>query len=83
MSTKSATAVDVARARQIWQDYRQSHDVTAHLDETAGIEPTSGRVWFGESAGDVHDKMVADGVDLPAYFIRVGYDYYARKGVRR
>ena len=83
MTVRSGPSVDVAKAHQIWDEYCRLNDVTTLRDQTAGIEPNSGRIWFGDSAGDVHDKMVADGIDLPAYFVRVGYDYYARKGARR
>jgi hypothetical protein len=80
MATQSVTAVDVRRARQIWEEYSRSHDVTPLEEQTAGIEPNSGRVWFGDSPIEVHEKMVADGFDVPAYFIRVGHDAYGRKG---
>ena len=83
MSTHSAPTVDVVRAKAIWDDYCRQHDITALKDQTAGIEPVSGRIWFGESGIDVHDKMIAEGVHAPFYAVRVGYDYYVRKGSRR
>lgn len=76
-------SVDVERARAVWDEYQRQHDITPLIDQTAGIEPVSGRIWFGESAIDVHDKMIADGVNAPFYAVRVGYDYYLRKGIRR
>jgi hypothetical protein len=78
-----ATTVDVTRAWALWDAYCQHHDISALTDQTAGIEPVSGRIWFGESALAVHRQMLADGIDAPAYFIRVGHDYYLRKGGRR
>ena len=54
--------------------------MTSLHGKTAGIEPTSGRVWFGESAADVHRQKLAVGIDAPMYVVRVGYDYYLRKG---
>jgi hypothetical protein len=75
--------IDVERAKAIWDAYCREHDVRRRKGQTVGIEPTSGKMWFGESATDVHRKMVADGFDRPAYFVRVGYDYYLRKGSRR
>jgi hypothetical protein len=77
------TDIEVQRAKEIWARYCAEHDITALKDKAAAIEPVSGRIWFGESAIDAHDKMVADGVDAPAYLVRVGYDYYLRKGGRR
>jgi hypothetical protein len=74
--------VDIDRATAIWDEYKRNHDITPLIDQTAGIEPISGRIWFGETAIDVHDKMMADGMDAPFYAVRVGYDYYLRKGTR-
>jgi hypothetical protein len=83
LSRPTPPTVDIDRARAIWDEYQKHHDITSLIDQTAGIEPVSGRIWFGESAIDVHDKMIADGVDAPFYAVRVGYDYYLRKGARR
>ena len=73
-------AVDVERAEQIWAEYQKQHDITPFLDQTAGIDPVSGRIWFGESGLDVRKKMHDEGVDTPIYCVRVGQDYYVRKG---
>ena len=79
----SGSTVDVERARAIWDEYCRQHDTTALHGQTAGIEPASGRVWFGESATDVNRQKLAEGIDAPMYVVRVGYDYYLRKGRRR
>ena len=71
---------DTARAMQAWKDYQDSHDVSDRLGQTVGIDPVSGRVWFGERAGDVTQSAHADGVFTPILCIRVGLDYYQRKG---
>jgi len=83
MASPIQSSVDVDRARAIWSDYCRSNDISALEGQTAGIEPVTGRIWFGESAIEVHDKMVADGVDMPFYAVRVGLDYYLRKGGSR
>jgi hypothetical protein len=83
MAASSTSFVDVDRAKTLWEEYCREHDVRLQKGQTVGIEPVSGRVWFGESATDVHRKMVAEGIDRPAYFVRVGYDYYLRKGSRQ
>jgi hypothetical protein len=82
-SAPDAPTVDIDRARAIWDEYQKHHDITPFIDQTAGIEPVSGRIWIGESAADVYRKKVADGCDAPIYVVRVGYDYYVRKGRRR
>ena len=51
--------------------------------QAAGIDPVSGRIWFGESATDIWQQMEAEGIDIPLYYVRVGYDYYVRKGGHR
>ena len=83
MSEPTMTDEDVRRAERIWRDYQQTHDVSHRKGEAVGIDPASGRVWFGESALGVVDTMRADGTDAPLFFLRVGYDYYCRKGGRR
>jgi len=82
-SDTSAPSVDIERARAIWDEYQKTHDISPLLNQTAGIEPVSQRIWFGESAADVYQKKIADGCEAPMYVVRVGYDYYLRKGYRR
>ncbi|HTK76573.1 MAG TPA: hypothetical protein VL371_15005 [Gemmataceae bacterium] len=69
---------------EFWHEYLQSHDVSALHGKTVGIDAAGSRVWFGDTASDVADAARADGVDTSALLaIRVGYDYYQRKGGRR
>jgi hypothetical protein len=79
--TQPALVVDVERAPAIWRKYCEQHDTTVRHGQTAGIEPASGRIWFGESATDVYRQKVADGMDAPIYVVRVGYDHYLWKGL--
>ncbi len=83
MSSSTWTESDTSRAIQIWFDYQKHNDVSAMKGQTAGIDPASGRIWFGESATDIWQQMEAEGIDIPLYYVRVGYDYYVRKGGRR
>ena len=53
------------------------------IGQTAGIDPISGGVWFGESAADIWRQRQAEGLDSPVYCVRVGYEYYLRKGSHR
>ena len=77
------TDADTARACQIWADYQQKHDVAMCIGQAVGIDPASGQVWFGESAKDIVLRLDAEGIRVPLFFLRVGQDYYARKGGRR
>ena len=78
--SSSSTDFDSERARQCWSHYQRQHDVSDRMGQTAGIDPVSGRVWFGSSAKDIVAQMEAEGVSTPLYFVRVGFDFYLRKG---
>ena len=71
------------QAQQLWAVYQQQHDISTRLGQTAGIDPVSGRVWFGESAKTIAAQMQAEGKSVPLYFVRVGSEHYLRKGHRR
>jgi hypothetical protein len=83
MPTTPWTEADSIKARQIWADYQRQHDVSDRHGQAVGIDPASGRVWFGESARDIMLQMQAEGLWTPLYFLRVGHDYYQRKGGHR
>jgi len=77
------TEADTEKALQIWEEYQRQHDLSARKDQPVGIDPISGRVWFGESGLDIKRQMLAEGIDRPFYCVRVGHDYYLRKGGHR
>lgn len=83
MSVPNLSVVDTAKAREIWAEYQRQHDVSDRMGQAVGIDPVSGRVWFGRKALDIARQMRAEGIDRPFYCIRVGSDYYGRKGGRR
>jgi hypothetical protein len=83
MSTSTWTPNDTQTAMRLWDEYQASHDVSDLKGRTAGIDPHTGRVWFGDSAIDIARQMDAEGQRTPLYFVRVGYDYYLRKGRRQ
>lgn len=82
MSVANATAVDSVKAREIWAEYQRRHDVSERTGQAVGIDPISGRIWFGESAKDIWRQMDEEGIRTPIYCLRVGSDYYGRKGKR-
>jgi len=78
------TDADTKRAMDFWHEYQRTHDVSGLHGKTVGIDVASGRAWFGDNAGDVADAARADGADTSSLLaIRVGYDYYQRKGGRQ
>ena len=83
MSETKWSPAQLERAKAIWAEYQKQHDVSDRLGQTAGIDPVSGRVWFGASALDIWHQKQAEGIEAPCYYVRVGKDYYYRKGGRR
>ncbi len=80
---KTLTEVDAERARRVWAEFQKDHDLSGLIGQTAGIDPAGERIWFGESAKDIWLKMQREGVDCPIYCVRVGDEYYLRKGGHR
>ena len=76
------TESDSSRAKQIWMDYQRQHDLSARIGQTAGIDPDTGRIWFGNSILDVVSQRAAEGLSGPLFFERVGSDTYYQKGRR-
>jgi hypothetical protein len=77
------TERDTERAKEVWAAYQRQHDISERIGQTAGIDPASGQIWFGASAKDIVAQMEAEGRVIPLYFVRVGTDYYLRKGPYR
>ncbi len=77
------TDAEVARALRIWEEYQKQHDLADRKGQAAGIDPVSGRVWFGESIVDISHQLEREGLERPLLFMRVGYKSYYRKGGRR
>ena len=74
------TEADSSKCKQIWAEYKEQHDITERIGQTAGIDPKSGRIWFGESALEIVKKRETEGLTSPLFFERVGYTTYFRKG---
>ena len=81
--SKHLTSEDIRHAEAVWAEYQRTHDVSNQQGRTAGIDPESGRIWFGDSILDVTDQQDVAGDTAPLFFIRIGSDYYFRKGGRR
>lgn len=77
------TEADSHRAKHIWAEYQKQHDITERIGQTAGIDPKSERIWFGESALEIVQKRLVEGLTSPLFFERVGDTAYLRKGGRR
>ena len=83
MTVSNWTEADSNRAKEIWSEYQRQHDLSDRVGQTAGIEPVSGRIWFGDSIQDVVAQRDADGSAAPLFFVRVGSTAYYRKGGHR
>jgi hypothetical protein len=83
MTVSNWTEADSNRAQEIWSEYQQHHDLAKKVGQTAGVEPVSGCIWFGDSIQDVVAQRDANGSAAPLFFIRVGSATYFRKGGHR
>lgn len=82
MATANWTDGDSRRAEEIWSEYQQRHDLSDRRGQTAGIDPASGCIWFGDSIQDVVAKRDAHRSEAPLFFVRVGSSAYYCKGGR-
>jgi hypothetical protein len=83
MTISNWTETDTKRAQEIWAQYQRDHDVSPLVGQTAGIDPVSGRIWFGDSIQKVADQQDATGDRALLFFVRVGSPSYYRKGGHR
>src|SRR5712691_675744 len=44
---------NTAKAHSIWGDYQRHNNMSGKRGLTAGVDPVSGGVWFGETAKDI------------------------------
>lgn len=80
MSLTDWTEQDTERALRAWDEYQRHNDVSAQIGQTVGIDPDTGRVWFGASASAIRKELDASKVNPRLLFLRVGSRYYLRKG---
>ena len=74
------TEADSHKVKHVWTEYQRQHDITALIGQTAGIDPKTERIWFGDSALEIVQQRLAEGLTCPIFFERVGYTSYLRKG---
>jgi hypothetical protein len=80
MRRSNWTEADSVKAKHIWAKYQQQHNLSDRRGQTAGIDPKSGRIWFGESIRDIILQRDAEGFSSPLFFERIGSQTYFRKG---
>ncbi len=83
MKRENWTQVDSRKAKQIWEEYQKQHNLSDRIGQTAGIDPKSRRIWFGESIRNIVTQRDAEGLKSPLFFERVGSETYFRKGGHR
>lgn len=83
MTVSNWSDADTDKALDIWAEYERQNDLTERLGQTAGVDPASRRIWFGNSAKAIWRQMAAEGIDTPLYYVRVGSKHYVRKGGHR
>jgi len=77
------TEADSVKAKQLWAKYQQQHNLSDRVGQAAGIDPRSGRIWFGASIRDIVLQRESEGLKSPLFFFRVGSEIYFRKGGHR
>ena len=82
MGRSNWTEADSIKAKQIWEQYQQQHNVSDRVGQTVGIDPQSGQVWFGESIRDIVLQRDANDIKSALFFERVGSETYIRKGCK-
>ena len=80
MNPANWTEADSRNAKRIWAEYQKQHDITERIGQTAGIDPKSGRIWFGDSISEIVEHRRAEGMTSPLFFELVGFKAYFRKG---
>ena len=80
MKRSKWTQADSAKAKKIWVEYLKQHDLSNRIGQTAGIDPKSERIWFGESIRDIVLQRNAEGFSSPLFFERIGSEAYFHKG---
>ena len=83
MEHSNWTEDDSRKAKYIWTAYQKNHDITDQIGQTAGIDPKTERIWFGDTALEIVQKRRAEGLTSPLFFQRIGYASYLRKGQSR
>ena len=76
--------VDIKKALQIWDDYRREHDVSDRSGQVVGIDPDTGRIWFGKTVRDVSRQLDAEPVRPVLFLVRIGSEpfLYRKRGHR-
>ena len=74
------TEADSRKCKQIWTEYQKQHNITERIGQTAGIDPRSGRIWFGDSIQEIVQQRQVEGLTSPLFFELVGFKAYFRKG---
>lgn len=77
------TEEDTRKARQVWEEYQRQHGLSDRQGQTVGIDPATGRIWFGDSIQDIVAQRDGKGLTGPLWFERVGSKSYLRKGAGR
>jgi hypothetical protein len=82
MAVSTWTESDTAKAEQIWAKYQEQHDLSNCVGHTAGIDPTTGSVWIGESIQSVLAQRDVAGIDALLFFEQVGAEAYYRRSTK-
>ena len=77
------TTREIERAKEIWEAYQKSHDMTPWIGQMAVIDPRTARIWIGKTWQEIAQQHDQEGINTPTFAVTVGKDYYVRKGGSR
>jgi len=83
METTGWKKTDTARAKGIWTEYQNHHDLSGRIGQVAGIDPASKKVWIANSIPEIIRQRDSEGKKCLLLFERIGAKTYYHKGTRR
>lgn len=83
MAASTPEKLDTDRAKEIWDEYERTHDLSGQESLAVGIDPSTGEVFFGASAKEIIANLRSEGRFRPLFFRWVTDSSYFHKGARR
>ena len=85
MAISPRFSVDVDKAKQLWEAYEKSHDLSNLQNLAVGIDPETGKIHVGETAKAItlRLRLRKEGRHRPLFFRWVADPYYNHKLGRR
>lgn len=83
METSGWEKNGTAKAKDIWAEYQNHHDLSGRVGQVAGIGPVSKKNWIANSIPEIIKQRDSEGKKCLLLFERIGAKTYYHKGTRR